>query len=421
MKTRCVLTTVATACLCASALAAEFDYYKYLRYPKELVPGVGVDKVEQEGGPDAAGYQRRTVQWWPRLGQDIIDIPEGAPLRTWTRNKGQDDKEALAGISRGWMASDPETFKAHLVAFRGYGTSAHNPGRDTPPIPIAVLRMEDGRLRGVHNSLLYQAMVSREDHEFIHRTWEEAFPKLYATTSQSEALTKEEFVPPEARGMQMKLWTEASPKFNAMEPPKDPTYPRWGRDGYCLVFETPHFFIIAQPDLWGGPWTTPANWIRPDDLERQNHYRKFAMENIENMWTYYESGGRRVSASDLFLAGNRVPRYPWEMTLTGCWPGAPHRRQGDVGSFDDLYGISNNGNKFLDLPVKQEVPIPLTEKYGLLAQEKLAAMLPRFAASSNAIMEKIEAGVYSRWRYITPPQTGITGCRRKWTAPPRQN
>lgn len=26
-----------------------------------------------------------------------------------------------------------------------------------------------------------------------------------------------------------------------------------------------------------------------------------------------------------------------------------------------------------------------------------------------------------RWRYITPPRTGITGCRRKWTAPPRRN
>ena len=31
-----------------------------------------------------------------RQGQDIVDIPEGAPLRTWTRNKGQLDREALA-------------------------------------------------------------------------------------------------------------------------------------------------------------------------------------------------------------------------------------------------------------------------------------------------------------------------------------
>ncbi len=42
-------------CVCASALAAEHDYYKNLRYPKELVPGVGRDKVEQAGGPNAVG------------------------------------------------------------------------------------------------------------------------------------------------------------------------------------------------------------------------------------------------------------------------------------------------------------------------------------------------------------------------------
>jgi hypothetical protein len=61
------------------------------------------------------------VQWWPRQGQDIVDVPEGAPLRTWTRNKGQTDKEALAGASRNWTRSDGETFKAHLIGFRGFG------------------------------------------------------------------------------------------------------------------------------------------------------------------------------------------------------------------------------------------------------------------------------------------------------------
>ena len=72
MKTTWILTAVAAGCLSASAIAAEYDYYKHLRYRKELVPGVGRDKVEQEGGPDAVGYQRRTVEWWPRKGQDIV-------------------------------------------------------------------------------------------------------------------------------------------------------------------------------------------------------------------------------------------------------------------------------------------------------------------------------------------------------------
>ena len=115
------LLAVAVLCICVSALAVEYDYYGTLHYPKELVPGVGLDTVEQEGGPDATGYQRRTVQWWPRQGQDIVDVPEVAPLRTWTRNKGQIDKEALAGASRNWTRSDGETFKAHLIGFRGFG------------------------------------------------------------------------------------------------------------------------------------------------------------------------------------------------------------------------------------------------------------------------------------------------------------
>ena len=76
------------------AIAQEHDYYKNLPYQKGLVPGVGLDKIEQQGGPNAAGYNRRTVQWWPRKGQDIVDIPKGVPLRTWTRDKGQIDKKA---------------------------------------------------------------------------------------------------------------------------------------------------------------------------------------------------------------------------------------------------------------------------------------------------------------------------------------
>jgi hypothetical protein len=46
MRARLILTAVAAGCVCASAIAAEHDYYKYLRYPKGLVPGVGLDKVE---------------------------------------------------------------------------------------------------------------------------------------------------------------------------------------------------------------------------------------------------------------------------------------------------------------------------------------------------------------------------------------
>ena len=697
-KRNCVLCLTLFA-LAGGATAAEHDFYRYLRYPPKLVPGVALDKVEQEGGPDAVGYKRRTVQWWPRKGQDIVDIPKGAPLRVWTRNKGQKDAEALAGICRSWTASDPETFKAHLIAFRSYGTSTVNPDprHNFAPIPIAVLRMENGEQRAVHNANWIGTMVSPQDHDFIHKMWEEAYPKLYATVSQGDALTHKGGAPGGILGdFPLKRWTGARPKFNAMEPREDAKYPRWGRKGSMLVFETRHFHIIARPRIWGGPWTTPANWIQPDNIERQNLYRKNALENVENLWTYVEAAGAsmpywrvhgpnyrfiihshrnraaggsmhcgisdcdpvglgheffhsmpgggwdghyyetmcnagqhttvpgelqmfpgnfcypwrnvnrmayqsslwcfaladnpnwghgipvvagslasaveptpyhtiarlgqkkglwkngvkgfgdffgeyaarmvtvdmieqhmirskygmpelsyvypvygrktryrisnaeaprfygfniirlkaaegaqeitvdfhgihdpaqhsdwracivavdgngrarysplwnkgtmrfalkpsdkhlwltvagtpsalpilkplkpRMSWGGMYLTGIHAPRYPWEVTLTGCRPGLPHRRQGDVVNFDELYGICNDGNKFLDYPVKQEVPIPLTEKDGKLAQEKLAAMLPRIKASANAVREKIESGLYSERGWWAMRKMGV--------------
>jgi len=50
MKTTLILATIIAGCVCASTIAKEHDYYRYLRYPSKLVPGVGLDKVEQEGG-----------------------------------------------------------------------------------------------------------------------------------------------------------------------------------------------------------------------------------------------------------------------------------------------------------------------------------------------------------------------------------
>jgi len=68
--------------------------------------------------------------------------------------------------------------------------------------------------------------------------------------------------------------------------------------------------------------------------------------------------------------------------------------QGDVINHDELYAI-NNGNKYLDYSVKHEVPIPLDAKDGKLAQEKLADMLKRIAASFEAFQQKVKAGRYN--------------------------
>ena len=181
------LIALAGLCISVSALAGEHDYYGTLHYPKELVPGVGLDTVVQEGGPDATGYQRRTVQWWPRQGQDIVDVPKGVPLRTWTRNKGQTDKEALAGAGRNWTRSDGETFKAHLIGFRGFGIETPDPRFNGYKLtPAAVLRMENGERRAVMVYPPFHSMVSPEDHAFIHKIWQQAWKKVQATESKDE-------------------------------------------------------------------------------------------------------------------------------------------------------------------------------------------------------------------------------------------
>jgi len=676
MRAKLILTALAAGCVCAGATAGEYDYYKHLRYPKGLVPGVGRDKVEPEGGPNAVGYHRRTVQWWPRKGQDIVDIPEGVPLRTWTRNKGQEDKEALAGVCRTWTASDPETFKAHLIAFRSFGTSAPDSDRSKAHIPAAVLRLENGEQRAVINYGPVSRMISKEDHAFIHEIWEKEYPKLHAKISQQDNLSGKN-----ESGAGLKHWTEGSPKLHLIQPRDgNAKYPRWGWRGDTLIFETAHFHLMARPEHWG----RPATWIRPEDTKAQNRYRTHIMEYLENFWTYVEAAGasmpywrrhgdnykyvihihrsrcaggwghcgigdcnpvafgheffhgqplggwggeaetmcnagqhtalpgelqmfngnfrypwrnvmhmgyqsslwffvlsdnpnwgygiqvvagclsspgeptpyhtvarlgqkkglwkngikgfgdffgeyaarmvtcdfveqvairskygmpemsyvypvyghknryrisnaeaprwcgynivRLVAAEDIkeitvdfqgihdpalhsdwracivavdadgqarysplwskgkmafvlepsdkhlwltvsacpsafptpepgqprmsfrnmFLAGVHAPRYPWEVTLTGCEPGTPHRRQGDIENFDELYGRCDFDNTYLNYPVKQEEPIPLTEKDGELAQEKLAAMLPRIEASSKTLEEKIQSGRYHR-------------------------
>ena len=306
MKTVLTLTMVTAGLLCGPASSGEHDFYRYLRYPAKLVPGVGRDKVEQEGGPGAVGYHRRTVHWWPRKGQDIVDIPEGAPLRVWTRNKGQEDTEALAGLCRNWTTSDPETFEAHLIAFRAFGTSTPVREGELPHIPAAVLRMADGRPRAVVDYGPVGKMISGDDHAFIHRIWEEAYPKLHATVSPDERVTR----PGGRRGgldPDMKLYEAPRPEFNEIEWRKqDAKYPRRGETEKKIVFETQHFRIVSDKTAKGS-----GGWIQPDNIAYQTLRHKNTFEHIENFWTYVQAAG--LSMPFWRRAG---PKYRYVITAT---------------------------------------------------------------------------------------------------------
>lgn len=67
----------------SAAAAQEYDYFLNACFPGNLREDVGLDQVEQ--APDAAGQPgRRVVRWWPQRGVDMVDVPAGVPLRTWT-------------------------------------------------------------------------------------------------------------------------------------------------------------------------------------------------------------------------------------------------------------------------------------------------------------------------------------------------
>ena len=286
MRTRLILTTVLAGLLLAGgSAAADYDYYKYLRYPAKLRPDIGRNKVAQDGGPHAVGYKRRTVQWWPRKGHDIVDIPAGAPLRTWTRNKGQKDPEALAGVCRNWTTSDGETFKAHLIGFRGFGVPTIDPRHNFVLAPAAVLRMANGERRAVLVYRPYSMMLSDADHAFIFKEWEKAFAKLQAAASKAEY------------------------------------GPRTGKtktrvEGKELVVESEHFRFTSgattkHKTLW---------WVRPHEPEKQNLFRKASLEFVENMWTHIESAG-----SSMPYWRRKGPKRKYAiyimLTVSGGWAG----------------------------------------------------------------------------------------------------
>lgn len=124
--------------LTGAVMAAQpYDFYDLCRYPEggKLKPGIDLYKPVQAGSSEATAYDRRTVEWWPRKGVDIIEVKEGMIEREWTR------REKRPGL--------PATFKAHLIAFRGMGNtmSSKYRGEGGPIEPAVVLRLADGRKR----------------------------------------------------------------------------------------------------------------------------------------------------------------------------------------------------------------------------------------------------------------------------------
>ena len=141
-----------------AAYADGYDYFKNIRYPGIRRADVSLDKIAQEGGPNAVGYNKRVVTWWPKKGVDIVDIPKGVELRTWTIRTPEMEPLVEAGVFAKWWPEDlrgKKQFKAYLIGFRGIGSAYDIPFWDAGRIraqgkgicPGVILRLEDGRKR----------------------------------------------------------------------------------------------------------------------------------------------------------------------------------------------------------------------------------------------------------------------------------
>jgi hypothetical protein len=173
----------------STAAAQEYDYFRNACFPGKLRNDVGLDKVEQ--APDTVGQPgRRVVMWWPKRGVDMVDMPVGVPLRTWTiRSVGEEPLVAMGYLSKWWDATleGKKQFKATLLGFRGIGSELGDPFQPAAMqralgtqgkgwCPAVVLRLEDGRKR-----CFRAGSFSNDDQEYILKLYVREIQRVHKT------------------------------------------------------------------------------------------------------------------------------------------------------------------------------------------------------------------------------------------------
>jgi len=259
MNLRAMLVIVAT--LISSAAFGEYDYFRNAQYPVGLRPDVGLDKVEQEGGPDATGYKKRTVQWWPKRGVDVVDVPKGAVYRTWTLGTEKDGLLGEFRFRRKWGTEQPKQFKAHLLGFRGIANDFGDPwgGAETPRIaPAAVLRLEDGSKRCFSRDSFCKA-----DEDFLMDLFVKEMKRIQGT------LYKGYYNP--------QLYAVRTFPNNAL-----PT------EIGTMRIETPHFSFNSGSQ--SGPGHS-SPWVDINDPEKTAQFREGSKHCAEFFWAYLEHAG----------------------------------------------------------------------------------------------------------------------------------
>jgi len=274
---------------CVLPANAEYDYFRNAQLPGKRRVDVSLDKVQQEGSEVPAGYQRRVVEWWPKKGVDIVDVPEGVSLRTWTINPeslGSSDPKKL----RWWPLAlrGERQFKAHLVAIRGVaGMGIGNPWNkkgDGPDYlcPAVVLRLEDGRKRCFTSGSFVEA-----DERYICDLYEKEMQRLRDGTFK--------------QGIEWKVDPDASREF-----PRGELY----KPGTAQI-ETEHFVAVLGAE---DPKDNAGSlWLMDNDKNAAARNRTLIMRGWEDWWAYLEYAGHLMP----YWEKPGTEKYKYKITIGG--------------------------------------------------------------------------------------------------------
>ncbi|MBT7068510.1 MAG: hypothetical protein HN919_19605 [Verrucomicrobia bacterium] len=235
----------------------QYDFHYDVRYPGQLRSDVSLDTVSEENAADLKSYNRRTVQWWPKRGMDIIpleDIP-GAPLRTWTPRVPSD---SLTGTMVDNFPKQP--FKAHLIGFRGVGDGFPKDVKDPTSYrcPAAVLRMADGRKR-----VFMGKYLSEPDRNYLMKVYRADRARMAKKLLPDEYILSDE----------------------ARSHPEGESH-LYKKEGH-VRFDTKHFSVVvpSKAPLSG------KSWVKPEDHEQVMATIGHLCSQVEAFWSYQEYGG----------------------------------------------------------------------------------------------------------------------------------
>ena len=321
MKTRIIGTLTLAAALHAATASPDYDFFAGAQYPGGTKkPGVGLYQAKQEGGRDAEGHQRRTVNWWPRKGVDLIEVKQGMPLRTWTLRDRQMDADvaivhpqpAAEELSRRLQSTQARSFEAHLIGFRGVGNEYGNSfGYPAYYCPAVVLRLPDGRKR-----CFTRSNFVAEDEKYILDLYLAEMKRIRTTQSNLDYRVSEQV---------LREW---------------PNNAKPGEPG-TMRFASKHIVWVSGSQQ--APNESYSPWVNHDEPEKAALFREGSLAFGEYMWSYLEHAGLMMpgAGSDnpskylVKVCGTYMNGYQWIKGYAGGGAGGCELKHAVGGPWSD--------------------------------------------------------------------------------------